>query len=163
MRTALALSLLALALGAPARGDDLAARAARSYALAPLAPAVLALGEPGTVAVAIRCAPGVHVQRQAPLRVTAAASPGVVLGKTRLGWGDVRETGDAQEVEVRVSLKATAAGEAEVRLHLDFFVCSKEWCVRQERELAVRVAVGGAAGAAGPAAGRQQPGVEAAP
>lgn len=142
MRTALALPLLALALGAPARGDDLAARAARSYVLAPRAPATLAVGAPGDVTVAVRCAPGVHLQRQAPLRVAASASSGLALPKPRLGWADAQVIGDAQEVQIAVPLEPKAAGPAEVRLRLDFFVCSKEWCVRQEREVVVPVAVG---------------------
>jgi hypothetical protein len=145
VRTALALPLLALALGAPARGDELAARAARAYTLVPRAPAALAVGAPADVVVVIRCEPGVHVQRQAPLRATASVSPGLTLGKARLGWSDVRQTGDAQELEVPVSIRATAPGPAEVRLRLDFFVCSKEWCVRQERELTVPVVAGDAA------------------
>lgn len=154
MRPVLAV-LLAL-LGAPARGDDLAARAARSCVLAPAAPAAVAVGERGTVVVVVRCEPGVHLQRQAPLRVAASASPGLAVAKPRLTWEDARVTGDAREVEIPVSFTATAAGAAEVRLRLDFFVCSDEWCVRQERALAVPVAVTAApapapVGAAAPA------------
>lgn len=140
MRAAAVLPVLAAVLGGPARGDGLAARAAAAYALEPRPPAALAAGERGTVSLTIRCAPGVHVQRQAPLRVTASASPGLALAKSRLGWEDVRGAPDAPEV--RVPVAATAPGAGEVRLHLAFFVCSKEWCARQEREVAVPVAAG---------------------
>ena len=142
MRPVLAALLL---LGAPARGDDLAARAARACPLVPRAP-TLAVGEGGAVSVAIACEPGVHVQRRAPLRVTASASPGLALGRAHLGWDDVRGTRD--EPEVRVPVTAAAPGAAEVRLRLEYFACSLAWCVRQERELVVRVAVREAA--AGP-------------
>ena len=135
MRPVLAALLL---LGAPARGDDLAARAARACPLVPRAPA-LAVGESGDVTVAIACESGVHVQRQAPLRVAASASPGLALERARLGWDDVRGTRDTPEV--RVPVTAAAPGAAEVRLRLQYFACSEEWCVRQERELVVPVAV----------------------
>lgn len=151
MRTAALLPLL-LALGAPARGDDLAARAARSYDVELRVPAAVA-GAPGAAAVAIRCAPGVHLQRQAPLRVTASASPGITLGKARFGWGDVQVTGDAQHVEIPVSFTATSPGAAEIRLSLDFFVCSPTWCVQQERDVLVPVAVGAPAAQAVPPPG----------
>jgi hypothetical protein len=49
-------------------------------------------------------------------------------------------------VEVPVPLTATIAGTAEVRLRLEFFACSPAWCVRQERQLALPVAVVGGRG-----------------
>lgn len=145
MRPALALPLLLLA--AAAGADDLDARAARSYRLEAGAPLTLAPGEGGTVSVVIRCEPGVHLQRQAPLRVTARASGGLSLPRSRLGWDDVHGAWDAQEVEVPVSVKAERPGAAEVQLRLDFFVCSEAWCVRQEREVVLPVTVGGGQGA----------------
>jgi hypothetical protein len=151
VRPALAVSLLLLA--AAARADDLAARAARSYRLDPGAPLTLAPGEGGAVSVVIRCEPGVHLQRQAPLRVTAEASGGLALPRSRLGWGDVHGSGDAQEVEVPVSVKGVTPGAAEVRLRLDFFVCSQEWCARQEREVVLPVTV-----SAGPGPGAARAG-----
>lgn len=139
MRVAVAVVLALLA--SLARGDDLAARAARSYTLAPGGPGRVAVGARGAVIVAIRCEPGVHVQRQAPLRATASASPPLAVAKARLGWEDARDAADGRGVELPVSFTASGPGAAEVRVRLDFFVCSREWCVRQEREVAIPVAV----------------------
>lgn len=149
MRAVLAASLL---LAAATRADDLAARAARSYRLDATPPPALAVGEEGTALVSVRCEDGVHLQRQAPLRVVASGSPGLLVARPRLGWGDVRETRDTQVVEVPVSVKGGAPGAATLQMRLDFFVCSREWCVRQEREVAVPVAVAAASPAkpAGP-------------
>lgn len=48
---------------------------------------------------------------------------------------------DKRSVELRVSCAASAPGAAEVRLRLEFFVCSRAWCVRQEREAVIPVVV----------------------
>jgi hypothetical protein len=147
---------LALALLVPfARGDDLAARAARSYALEPRGPGRVAVGARGSVTVAIRCEPGVHVQRQAPLRATASAPPPIAVAKARLGWEDARDAADGRGVELPVSFTASGPGAAEVRVRVEFFVCSDAWCVRQDREVVVPVEVRFEVDGPAPADGRR--------
>lgn len=131
------LAVLLVLLGRPAGGDE----AARAYVLATGGPGRVPVGATGTLTVAIRCEPGVHVQRQGPLRATASASPGLALAKARLGWEDAVGVPDGRSVELHVSFTASAPGAAEVRLHLEFFVCSRAWCVRQEREVVIPVVV----------------------
>jgi hypothetical protein len=141
--TALVLGLLA----AGARADDLDARAARSYAIdVSRSTTAAAVGEHGVLVVAIRCEPGVHVQPQAPLRMTVSASSGLALEKERLGWPDVR--GGTESPEIEVPFTATAPGAQAVRARLEFFVCSKHWCVGQDRDVVLPVAVQGAGSSA---------------
>jgi hypothetical protein len=40
-----------------------------------------------------------------------------------------------------VAFTATAPGPQTATARLEFFVCSAKWCVKQEREVAVHVAV----------------------
>jgi hypothetical protein len=99
----------------------------------------LAVGERGVLVVAIRCEPGVHVQRQAPFRVTVSTSSGLTVTKERLGWPDVH--GGPESPEIEVPFTASAPGAQSVRARLEFFVCSREWCVGQEREVELPVEV----------------------
>ena len=139
-----------------ARGDDLAARAERTYSIETArSTATLAVGARGAVVVVIRCGePGVHVQTQAPLKVSATATPGLALAKDRLGWKDARGPPEALELELAVT--ASKPGPQEARVRLDFYLCSKSWCVRQEREVVVPVVVENA-GAGQPAPPRAEP------
>ncbi|HVI92630.1 MAG TPA: hypothetical protein VM753_01415 [Anaeromyxobacter sp.] len=151
MRPPLRVIAVLLGVGAAhARGDDLAARAARSYVLdTARSPTTLQVGERAVLTVAIRCAPGVHVQSQAPLRVQASASPGLLLARDRLGWSDVRGGLDAPELDLPVTAAAPGAHEAQLRL--EFFLCSRAWCVRQDRRVVLPVTVADGAAADGSA------------
>jgi hypothetical protein len=156
-RLRLALPVLLWLVAAGARGDDdLAARAERTYTIETArSPATLAVGARGSIVLAIRCnEPGVHVQTQAPLKVTATATPGLALTKDRLGWKDAHGPPEALELELAVT--ASKPGPQEARVRLDFYLCSRSWCVRQEREVVVPVTVETAA-ASQPAPPRAEP------
>lgn len=130
-------------LAAGARAADLTERAARSYRVDTSgSTSELALGEGGAVAIAIRTEAGVHVQSQAPLRVKLSASPGIALTRDRLGWSDASAPPPAQP-RFEVEFTATAPGPQAVRARLEFFVCSREWCMKQEREVLVPITVEG--------------------
>jgi hypothetical protein len=123
------------------RAEDLAERAAKSYAIdLSGSTRALAVGGRGAVVVVLRFQPGVHAQAQAPLRATLTASPGVALARDRLGWPDV--VGPRSEApRLEVPFAALAAGAQTVKVRLEFFACSNAWCVRQDREAVLSVAV----------------------
>src|SRR5512144_2221028 len=144
MRAPLRLALAAVLglVAARARGgDELAARAERTYSIdTARSTATLAVGARGSIVLAIRCnEPGVHLQTQAPLKVSASATPGLALSKDRLGWKDAHGPPEATELELAVT--AAKPGPQEARVRLDFYLCSRSWCVRQEREVVVPVVV----------------------
>ena len=150
MRLVIAATLGLLAVRAQA--EDLAERAARSYALDTSgSTATLPVGGSGTLAVALRFQPGVHAQTQAPLRMALSASQGIALARDRLGWFDVvgPRTGSPR---LEVAFRATAPGAQTVKAQLEFFACSDSWCVKQEREVVLSVVVQG-----GPAVGTGPP------
>jgi hypothetical protein len=130
-----------------AHADDLAERAARSYAVDVSGSTTeLAVGGRGVLLIAIHPQPGVHVQSQAPLRLTLSASPGLALARDRLAWPDaVLPNADSPRFEV--AFTASAPGPQAARARLEFFVCSSTWCVKQEREVALPVTVEGGPGA----------------
>jgi hypothetical protein len=133
----------ALLVATSAAASDASTAAASSYSIDTTASTtVLEVGDDGRFVLEIRPRPGVHVQRQAPLRASLTGTPGVALAKAGLGRGDlVDPASDAPRFEV--AFTATSAGRQEVRASLEFFVCSTTWCVRQEREVAVVVDVRG--------------------
>lgn len=139
MRLALAAILGLLAMRA--QGDGLAERAARSYVIDTSGTtAALEVGGRGALVVAIRFEAGVHAQRQAPLRATITASPGIQLARDRLGWPDVVGPGSSTP-RLEAGFTAVAPGPQTVRVRLEFFACSSSWCAKQEREVALEVAV----------------------
>lgn len=145
MRLAVA-ALLAL-LATRAQADGLAERAARSYVIDTSGTtASIEVGGRGALVVVLRFEPGVHAQGQAPLRATLTASPGIELARERLGWPDVVEPRSAAP-RLEVGYTAVAPGPQRVSVRLEFFACSSSWCVKQEREVGLEIAV--AAGADG--------------
>lgn len=90
--------------------------------------------------LALRPAPGVRVQRQAPLQAALRATPGIALRRERLGREDLEDPA-AEAPRLVVPFTARAAGPQEVRARLEFFLCGERWCLRQEREAIVRVRV----------------------
>jgi hypothetical protein len=148
MRAGAPLALLLGLLASRVQAGDLAERAARSYAIDTSgSTATLTAGQRGRFVLAIRTEPGVHVQAQAPLRVTLSAPDGLALAAERLGWPDAAP-GEAPRFEV--AFTATRAGRHAARARLEFFLCSDAGCVKQDREVALPVDVAPAAtGASG--------------
>jgi hypothetical protein len=131
----------ALLVATPAAASDASTAAAASYVIDTTASTTaLEVGDDGRFVLEIQPRPGVHVQRQAPLRAKLGATPGIALAKTGLGRGDLVDPAvDAPRFEV--AFTATSAGRHEVRANLQFFVCSATWCVRQERDVVLAVEV----------------------
>ena len=134
-RLALATLAAALALG-PARGADPSEEAARSYRLDGTGTTRgLKVGERGKLVLIIEpLQPRVHIHPKAPLKVHLEATPGLKLGKTELGHKDSADPkADGRRFEV--AFTAAAPGRQEAKAHLDFFICSDTWCVKQARQM----------------------------
>jgi hypothetical protein len=127
---------LALAAGAA----DPAADVASTYAVrASAEPASLRVGAAGTLRLSVEPSGAVHVDPKAPIKVTLAATPGLTLPRAQLGRPDAVAAGAG--VSFLAPFTAAAAGPQEVKVRLDFFVCTDQWCVKQVRDLAVAVDV----------------------
>jgi hypothetical protein len=138
MRLALAAALAGAAFAALAA--DPAADVAGTYTVrASAEPAALKAGASGKLRLAIEPIGAVHVDPKAPLKVTLSPSPGLTVGKAQLGRADATAAG--QGVVFETPFAAAAAGPQEVKVKLDFFVCTDQWCVKQVRQLAVAVDV----------------------
>jgi hypothetical protein len=136
--TVVATALAGLAFAAAAA--DPAADVARSYAVRATAePSPLKVGAAGTIRLAIEPTGVVHVDPKAPLKVTLEATPGLVLPKSLLGRADAVQAG--QGVSFSTPFTAAAAGAQEVKVRLDFFLCTDQWCVKQVRQVTAAVDV----------------------
>jgi hypothetical protein len=123
-----------------ARSADPAADAAASYAVRAVAePASLARGATGTLRLAIEPTGTVHVDPKAPIQVTLIPTAGLTLAKAKLGRAEATPAGAG--VVFLVPYTAAAAGPQAVKVKLDFFVCTEQWCVKQVRDLSVAVDV----------------------
>jgi hypothetical protein len=138
MRLVLAAALAGAAFATYAA--DPAADVASTYTVrASAEPAALQAGASGKLRFAIEPRGAVHVDPKAPLKVTLSPSPGLTVGKAQLGRADATAAG--QGVAFETPFTAAAAGKQEVKVKLDFFVCTDQWCVKQVRQLAVAVDV----------------------
>jgi hypothetical protein len=72
--------------------------------------------------------------------VTLTATPGLKLGKEKLGRADVLDP-KAGAPRFEVPFTAAAAGAQEATAKVDFFICSDTWCVKQIRDVKVAVSV----------------------
>jgi len=130
-----------LALPAPARGGDPAAEAPRSYRIATDGTTRrLSPGAEGRLVLAIVPQKGRHVNPAAPLQIVLSGTRGLKLSRRQLDHGDALDPGsDGPRFEVPFT--ATAAGAQKARAQLEFYVCSKEWCEKQVRDLTVPIRV----------------------
>ncbi len=139
----LPLSVLAaaLALGGTARAAGSAADAAGSYRIETEGTTrQLSPGGQGKLVLSIVPVQGTHVHPAAPLKIALAATPGLKLDRDALGHKDaVDPKADGPRFEVPFS--AAQAGAQEVRVKVDFFICSDQWCVKQSRDVTVAVDV----------------------
>jgi hypothetical protein len=141
MRLALLAAAAGLALAAPEAGAaDPAAEVASTYAVrASAEPASLRVGAAGTLRLSVEPVGAVHVDPKAPIKVTLAATPGLTLPRAQLGRPDAVAAGAG--VSFLAPFTAAAAGPQEVKVKLDFFVCTDQWCVKQVRDLTVAIDV----------------------
>jgi hypothetical protein len=143
MRLPLVALSMTLTLTGPAltaQAADPAADVARSYAVRAIAePASLKAAATGTIRFFIEPTGEVHVDPKAPFKLTLAATPGLSLPKTQLGRADTVQSGPG--VNLEAPFTATAAGPQEVKARLEFFLCTDQWCVKQTRDLVVKVDV----------------------
>lgn len=98
------------------------------------APQGLSAGEAGTFTLAIRPKDGAEVKPETPLRAELEASGGLRAEKTRLGYADHARVEDKGPV-FEIPVTAEAAGEAEIGVDLDFYICIAELCMKTGEEL----------------------------
>jgi hypothetical protein len=125
--------------GSAAAHVDAVSEAAASYELrAAFSPAAVARGAPTTLAVEIVMRrPDVHVQREFPLKIALAASPGVTLSKAALGHADAVDPG-AKGRRWEIPATAGAAGAQRADASLRFAICKEAepaWCVTRTETL----------------------------
>ena len=100
----------------------------------------LALGERGTLPIAIAVDRGLTVSRDAPVIVDVVLPAGVTTRKTRLGRADAVDP-EADAPRFAMALEATGAGEHVVALRLRLWLCGGRACkpldVRRKATIAV--------------------------
>lgn len=102
------------------------------------APEGIAAGEEGTLTLAIRPKEGAEVKPETPLRAKLEASGVLRVEKDRLSYADnARIEGKGPVFEIPV--KAESAGEGEVGVDLDFYICIAELCMKTGEQLKTRL------------------------
>lgn len=104
------------------------------------APETLAAGESGTVTLAIRPKDGAEVKPETPLRASLESRGAIRAEKERLSYADharVEGKGPVFEIPVR----GEEAGQGELGVDLDFYVCIAELCMKTAEKLAVTAQV----------------------
>jgi hypothetical protein len=135
------LTLLALALAAPALAADPGADAANGYAIDTAGSTQkLAAGSKGKLVFTIHPRGAWHVDPRTPLRIDLSAPAGLTLEKERLGKKDA-VTPKAEAPRFEAAFTAVSPGTHVAKAKLDFFVCSADACVKQVREVSVPVTV----------------------
>jgi hypothetical protein len=101
----------------------------------------LVVGAGGTLPIAIAVDRGLSVSKDAGLILDLAPAPGIVIKRHRLGRGDAVDP-DADDPRFAVPLRADAAGDYVVKLHVQFWLCGKRACRPIEARRTIAVAVG---------------------
>jgi hypothetical protein len=136
----LALALVAL-LAAPVLAAEPADVGSTYRLVTEAAPASLRVGGKGRVVVAVEpLTKGVHVDPKAPFKVKVAPSAGLSVARAELRRADAVDP-QAESPRFEIPFTATAAGPQEVRLQVDFYVCSDSWCAKQSRTASLPVQV----------------------
>lgn len=94
----------------------------------------------GTLPIAITLERGRMVSRDAGLVLDLSPDAGISVKRRRLGWGDAIDP-DEDAPRFAVPLRAEAAGDFTVRLHLRFWVCGSRVCRPVEIRRSVTVSV----------------------
>lgn len=104
------------------------------------APEAMRAGEEGRVTIALRPKDGAEIKPETPLRGQIEARGALTTEKTRIGYADnarVEHRGPVFEIPV----KAESAGEGELGVDLDFYICVAELCMKTEEDLRVATRV----------------------
>ncbi len=138
---ALALAASAVLAAGSVRAADAGDEASKSYRIVTTGSTQsLRAGERGKIILFIEPTAKVHVNAQAPLKITLEAPAGLKLEKAQLGHRDAVQIG-AEAPRFEVPFSAISTGKQEAKAHLDFFICSDTWCVKQVRTVAIAVDV----------------------
>jgi hypothetical protein len=87
----------------------------------------VAVGEAATLPIAIAIDRGLTVSKDAPVIVTLAPDPGVVIKKRRLGRADAVDP-EADAPRFAIPVRGDTAGEHVVRLHVKLWLCGGKVC-----------------------------------
>ena len=104
----------------------------------------LVAGEAGTLSIAIAVDRGLAISKDAGLVLDLAPEGAVDVGRKRLGRADAVDP-DADSPRFAVALRADAAGDFRVRMHLRFWLCGQKSCRPIDARRTVAVAVAAAA------------------
>jgi hypothetical protein len=140
--SALLPALLAFAaLPARAGSPEDAALVASAYSLEHThAPIAVKRGGHGLAHLKVTPSAGAHISPDAPITVTLAAGPAVSLPKAKLTRADVKMTPE-QGVELDLPFDAVASGTEELKAKMVFYVCLKDLCERQKKDVSFTVAI----------------------
>ena len=84
-------------------------------------------GASGTLPIAIAVDRGLTISKDAGLTIDLASDAGVVIRKRRLGRSDAADP-DADGPRFAVPIRADAAGDYAVKLHIRFWLCGGKVC-----------------------------------
>lgn len=104
------------------------------------APEGMRAGDEGKLTLAIRPKDGAFVKPETPLRGEVEASGAVRAEKSRFSFADnarVESRGPVFEIPVH----AESAGEGELGVDLDFYICIAELCMKTGEDLRVTTSV----------------------
>lgn len=104
------------------------------------APEGLRAGEEGRFTVAIRPKDGAEVKPETPLRGQIEARGALRTEKTRLSYADNARV-EAKGPVFEIPVQAEAAGEGELGVNLDFYICIAELCMKTGEDLQVSTSV----------------------
>lgn len=107
----------------------------------------LVAGAGGTLPITIEVDRGQSISKDAGLVLDLAPEGGVTIPRRRLGRGDAVDP-DADSPRFAVALRAAAAGDYRVKLHVRFWLCGDKACRPAEARRTVAIAVAAAPPAA---------------
>ena len=110
----------------------------------------LVAGDAGTLPIAISVDRGLAISKDAGLVLDLAPEGAVEVRRKRLGRADAVDP-DADSPRFQVALRADAAGDYRVRVHLRFWLCGQKSCRPIDARRTVAVAVTAAAAPPAPA------------
>lgn len=101
----------------------------------------LAAGAGGTLPIAIAVDRGLAISKDVALAIDLAPDGAVTVKRRRLGRADAVDP-DADEPRFAVALRADAAGDFTVKVHVRFWLCGRKVCrpIDARRSVAVAVA-----------------------
>ena len=110
----------------------------------------LVAGAGGALPIAIDIDRGLSISKDAGLLLDLAPEGGLAITRRRLGRGDAVDP-DADSPRFSVPLRAQAAGDYRVKLHLRFWLCGQRTCRPVDARRTVAIAVSAAPAAPAPA------------